>query len=274
MALIVGQISSLVIFHAYHRTGDRRRAPPPLGHLVEEEEPEDLHALTDKITERHRAQRPIPQYNVDADVEHISPLISAHVRSPTPQDPCLFRVVVPHGEPQLFISRCMTELLSPHMPIRAQLLRNIFISLFHRPGDPHVYIEATPGDMFNQELQHLHACIDKLIPLSEKRGPFNGDLVFVDVADPVAPIIWAIPRLLRSDGLNALLYDKLPDKKGKYKQHSDNFHRLFEPEDYPRNQIQELGDGVYLFKKLTFKDGLLFYTTGPLSFRHYTQLSV
>ncbi|KAJ7765043.1 hypothetical protein DFH07DRAFT_955880 [Mycena maculata] len=89
----------------------------------------------------------------------------------------------------------------------------------------------------------------------------------------VAPIIWAIPRLLRSDGLDAL-YDKLPDKKGKDKQHSNNFHRLFEPEDYPCNQIQELGDGVYLFKKLTFKDGLLFYTTGPPSFRHYTQLSV
>ncbi|KAJ7773713.1 hypothetical protein DFH07DRAFT_767657 [Mycena maculata] len=229
-----------------NRTSDRCRAPPPLRRLVEEEEPEDLHALADKITERHRAQRPIPQYDVDADVEHISPLISAHARSPTPQDPCLFRVVVPHGEPQLFISRCMTELLSPHMPIHAQLLRNIFISLFHRPGDPHIYIEATPGDMFDQELQHLHVRIDKLIPLSErpallhlpppsaletgwarckinrKRGPFNGDLVFVNAADP----------------------------------------------------IQELGDGVYLFKKLTFKDGLLFYTTGPPSFRHYTKLSV
>ncbi|KAJ7776574.1 hypothetical protein DFH07DRAFT_766766 [Mycena maculata] len=218
------------------RTGDRRRAPPPLGRLVEEEEPEDLHALADKITERHRAQHPIPH---------------AHTRSPTPQDPCLFRVVVPHGEPQLFISQCMTELLSPHMPTRAQLLRNIFISLFHRPGDPHIYFEVTPGDMFDQEVQRLHACIDKLIPLSErlallhlpppsaletgwarckinrkrKRGPFNGDLVFVDAADPVAP-------------------------------------------------IQELGDGVYLFKKLTFKDGLLFYTTGPPSFRHYMQLSV
>ncbi|KAJ7765042.1 hypothetical protein DFH07DRAFT_955875 [Mycena maculata] len=150
------------------RTGDRRRAPPPLGRLIEEEEPEDLHALADKITERHCAQRPILQYNIDADVEHISLLISAHARSPTPQDPCLFHVVVPHGESQLFISRCMTELLSPHMPICAQLLCNIFISLFHRPGDPHVYIEATPGDMFDQELQRLHARIDKLIPLSER----------------------------------------------------------------------------------------------------------
>ncbi|KAJ7714825.1 hypothetical protein DFH07DRAFT_974345 [Mycena maculata] len=260
------------------RTGDRRCAPPPLRRLIEEEEPEDLHTLAVKITEHHRAQRPIPQYDVDADVEHISRLISTHACSPTPQDPCLFRVVIPHGEPQLFISRCMTELLSPHMPIRTQLLRNIFISLFHRPGDPHVYIEATPGDIERPALLHLPppSALETgwaRCKINGKRGPFNGDLVFVDAADPVAPVIWAIPHLLRSDGLDAL-YDKLPDKKGKDKQHSDNFHRLFEPEDYPCNQIQELGDGVYLFKKLTFKDGLLFYTTSPPSFRHYTQLSV